>query len=112
MDEVVIRLPGPTGSPRSMKCLNANSWFRYRSKRGKAMIDRPDGSDQAPDHDVPIPYRERISTYYKTLGYGAPYRWAHFAEVPFTPLKKKLAASRIGLITTAAPFQPGKGDQG
>ena len=76
------------------------------------MTDRPDGSDQAPDHDIPIPYRERISRYYQTLGYGAPYRWAHYAEVPFAPLKKPLAQSRIGLITTAAPFQPDKGDQG
>jgi len=76
------------------------------------MSDRPDGSDQAADQDVPIPYRERIGTYYQTLGYGAPYRWAHYAEVPFTPLKKKLAESRIGLVTTAAPYQEGKGDQG
>ena len=76
------------------------------------MTDRPDGSDQAADHDVPIPYRERIGTYYRTLGYGAPYRWAHFADVPFAPLEKPLSASRIGLITTAAPFQPDKGDQG
>jgi hypothetical protein len=76
------------------------------------MSDRPDGSDQAADHDVSIPYRERIGTYYQTLGYGAPYRWAHFADVPLAPLKKPLAESRIGLITTAAPFQPGKGDQG
>ena len=76
------------------------------------MTDHPDGSDQAADHDVPIPYRERIATYYRTLGYGAPYRWAHFADVPFAPLKKPLARSRIGLITTAAPFQPDKGDQG
>jgi D-proline reductase (dithiol) PrdB len=76
------------------------------------MTDRPDGSDQASDHDVPIPYRERISTYYQTLGYGAPYRWAHYAEVPFTPLKKPLAESRIGLVTTAAPYQPDKGGQG
>jgi len=76
------------------------------------MTDRPDGSDQAADHDVPIPYRERISTYYQTLGYGAPYRWAHFAGVPFAPLKKPLSQSRVGLITTAAPFQPDKGDQG
>jgi len=76
------------------------------------MNDRPDGSDQAADHDVPIAYRERIGTYYQTLGYGAPYRWAHYAEVPFTPLKKPLAESRVGLITTAAPFQPDKGDQG
>ncbi|HEX3863310.1 MAG TPA: glycine/sarcosine/betaine reductase selenoprotein B family protein [Stellaceae bacterium] len=76
------------------------------------MDDRPDGSDQAADHDVPIPYRERIGTYYRTLGYGAPYRWAHYADVPFTPLKKPLSESRIGLITTAAPFDPAKGDQG
>jgi D-proline reductase (dithiol) PrdB len=76
------------------------------------MTDRPDGSDQASDHDVPIPYRERIGTYYQTLGYGAPYRWAHFAEAPFAPLQKPLSESRIGLITTAAPFQPDKGDQG
>ena len=76
------------------------------------MTDRPDGSDQTVDHDVPIPYRERIGTYYQTLGYGAPYRWAHFADVPFAPLKKPLAESRLGLVTTAAPFQPDKGDQG
>jgi D-proline reductase (dithiol) PrdB len=76
------------------------------------MTDRPDGSDQTVDHDVPIPYRERISTYYQTLGYGAPYRWAHYAQVPFTALKKPLAESRIGLVTTAAPYQPDKGDQG
>jgi D-proline reductase (dithiol) PrdB len=76
------------------------------------MSDRPDGSDQAADHHVPIPYRERIGTYYQTLGYGAPYRWAHFADAPFAPLKKSVAESRIGLITTAAPFQPDQGDQG
>jgi hypothetical protein len=76
------------------------------------MTDRPDGSDQAPDHDAPIPYRERISTYYQTLGYGAPYRWAHYAAVPFAPLGKPLAESRLGLVTTAAPYQPDKGDQG
>src|SRR5207244_10450865 len=33
-------------------------------------------------------------------------------EVPFAPLKKPLADSRIGLVTTAAPYQPDKGDQG
>jgi hypothetical protein len=76
------------------------------------MTDRPDGADQTVDHDVPIPYRERIGTYYQTLGYGAPYRWAHYAEAPFTPLKKPLAESRLGLVTTAAPYQPDKGDQG
>jgi D-proline reductase (dithiol) PrdB len=32
--------------------------------------------------------------------------------VPFRPLKKPLGESRIALITTAAPYQPDKGDQG
>src|SRR5436309_1258758 len=77
------------------------------------MTDRDeDGFGFAPEHDQPVPYLQRIRDYYQALGYGAPYRWAHYAEVPFAPLKKSLAESRIGLITTAAPYQPGKGDQG
>jgi D-proline reductase (dithiol) PrdB len=32
--------------------------------------------------------------------------------VPFQPLEKPLAACRVTIITTAAPFQPDKGDQG
>jgi D-proline reductase (dithiol) PrdB len=71
-----------------------------------------EGFGFAPEHDSPIPYMARIREYYQTLGYGAPYRWAHYAEVPFAPLRKPLAESRIGLITTAAPYQPDKGDQG
>jgi len=76
------------------------------------MTDRPDGSDQTVDHDVPILYMQRTRDYYLALGYGNPYCWAHYAEVPFAPLTKKLAECRIGLVTTAAPYQPGKGDQG
>ncbi len=66
----------------------------------------------APEHDSPIPYMQRIRDYYQALGYGAPYRWAHYAEVPFAPLQKPLRDCRIGLITTAAPHHPDKGDQG
>lgn len=66
----------------------------------------------APAHDAPIPYLERTRTYYQALGYGAPYEWAHHAEVPFQPLAKPLAECRVALITTAAPYQPDKGDQG
>lgn len=62
--------------------------------------------------DVPIPYLQRTRDYYSGLGYGAPYQWAHYADVPFTRLAKPLAESRIALITTAAPYQPDKGDQG
>src|SRR5215470_14083457 len=62
--------------------------------------------------DAPISYLQRIRTYYQVLGYGAPYRWAHYAHVPFHPLTKPLPQCRLTIITTAAPFQPGKGDQG
>jgi hypothetical protein len=62
--------------------------------------------------DAPIPYLQRIRTYYQALGYGAPYEWAHYADVPFAPLVRPLAECRVALITTAAPYQPDKGDQG
>jgi len=76
------------------------------------MNDREEGFGFAPEHDQPIPYLQRIRDYYQALGYGAPYRWAHHAEVPFAPLKKPLGECRIGLVTTAAPYQPEKGAQG
>ncbi|HEY5797769.1 MAG TPA: glycine reductase [Bosea sp. (in: a-proteobacteria)] len=66
----------------------------------------------APAHDAPIPYLQRVRSYYQALGYGAPYEWAHYAAVPFQPREKPLAQSRVTLITTAAPYQPDKGDQG
>ena len=63
-------------------------------------------------HDQPLAYIERIRNYYQILGYGAPYEWASHDDVPFTPLQKPLSEARIAIITTAAPFQPDKGDQG
>jgi glycine/sarcosine/betaine reductase selenoprotein B len=74
-----------------------------------AEIDRAMGF--APDHDSPIPYMQRTRDYYRAIGY-APYRWAHYLDVPFQPLPKPLAQCRVALITTAAPYQPGKGEQG
>ena len=65
----------------------------------------------AAEHDVPIPYMQRTRDYYATLGYPV-YRWAHFVDVPFTPLLTPLARARLALVTTAAPHQPGVGDQG
>ena len=62
--------------------------------------------------DAPIPYLQRIRDYYAGLGYGAPYVFAHYVDVPFTPLAKPLAQARVALVTTAAPYQPDKGDQG
>ncbi len=66
----------------------------------------------APDYDSPIPYMLRTREYYKAIGYTTPYRWAHYLEAPFTPFTKPLAGARIAIITTAAPYQPDKGDQG
>jgi hypothetical protein len=63
-------------------------------------------------HDVPIPYLQRTRDYYQALGYGAPYEWAHYAEVPFHRLARPLAECRVAIVTTAAPYQPGRGDQG
>jgi hypothetical protein len=66
----------------------------------------------APEQDQPVRYMERTRSYYLGLGYENPYVWAHFAEVPFSPLKKPLSQSVLGLITTAAPYDPDKGEQG
>lgn len=59
-----------------------------------------------------LPYLKRIRDYYLALGYETPYRWAQFDDVPFQPLKKPLRESTLGIVTTAAPFQPDKGNQG
>ncbi|MBI3702104.1 MAG: glycine reductase [Afipia sp.] len=64
------------------------------------------------DFDVPVPYMQRTRDYYLAIGYDTPYRWAHNVAAPFQPLKKPLAQSRVALITTAARFDPTKGDQG
>jgi D-proline reductase (dithiol) PrdB len=76
------------------------------------MSDAEDRLGFAAEHDAPIPYMQRTRDYYLALGYGNPYRWAHYAEVPFAPLRKPLAECRIALVTTASRYQPDKGDQG
>ena len=66
----------------------------------------------APEFDSAIPYMQRTRSYYLALGYDNPYVWAHYNNVPFTPLRKPLRASTLALITTAVPYDPSKGDQG
>ena len=66
----------------------------------------------APEQDQPVRYIERTRSYYLGLGYENPYVWAHYGDVPFRPLEKPLAESVLGLITTAVPYDPNKGDQG
>ncbi|MES2028345.1 MAG: glycine/sarcosine/betaine reductase selenoprotein B family protein [Pseudomonadota bacterium] len=71
-----------------------------------------DKSGFASDDDVPIQYMARTRAYYQAIGYDVPYRWAHHIDAPFQPLTKPLAQSRVAIVTTAAPFDPAKGDQG
>ena len=48
-----------------------------------------------------VRYIDKTREYYLSQGYAKPYRWANFKEVPFTPLKKPLAESRLALVTTS-----------
>ena len=59
----------------------------------------------------PIRYIDRTRAYYQALGYGKPYAWAGFDDAPFTPAPD-LRRARVAVITTAAPYVPGAGDQG
>ncbi len=66
------------------------------------------GPDLAGVLDIPIPYIQRVRSYYQGLGYGAPYEWARPpASPPFAPLGKPLSQCRIAIVTTAAPLPPG-----
>ena len=73
-------------------------------------FDQPFGF--APDDDAPVPYMQRTRDYYAAIGYPVPYRWAHYIDAPFHPLRKPLSAARVTIVTTAARFDPAKGDQG
>jgi hypothetical protein len=64
------------------------------------------------EHDLPVPYMQRLRDYYLALGYGNPYRWAHYSDVPFTPTEKPLREARVALVTTAGPLKKDAGDQG
>jgi len=61
--------------------------------------------------EAPVPYMERTRSYYGALGY-APYAWASFENVPFVRLQRPLPDGCIALVTTAAPYDPAKGEQG
>jgi D-proline reductase (dithiol) PrdB len=56
----------------------------------------------------PIRYIEAITQRYTSLGY-APYRWfVADAPPPFAPLKKPVAESRLGLLTTSGCYVAGQ----
>src|SRR5690348_11178410 len=66
----------------------------------------------ANDDDAPLAYIARTHAWYGARGYGNPYQYARFEEVPFAPLGRPLADARVVLLTTAAPFRPELGPQG
>ena len=48
-----------------------------------------------------VSYIDKSREYYAARGYANPYRWAHFEDVPFSPLKEPLSQAAVTLITTA-----------
>ncbi len=56
----------------------------------------------------PIDYIERTRLQYEDLGYP-PYRWVeNITQPPFTPLKKPLSMSRVGLICSGGIYRSGQ----
>jgi len=62
-----------------------------------------------PTHRTFVSYIDKSREYYAARGYGNPYRWAHFEDVPFAPLGRPLVRSVVSLITTAHRI-PGEGE--
>jgi acyl-CoA synthetase (AMP-forming)/AMP-acid ligase II len=81
-----------------------------RSEIGK-VLKRELREQYVDSQHPPLAYIDRTRIWYETLGYANPYRYAHFEDVPFQPLRKPLAQSRVVLLTTAAPYQPDQGPQ-
>ena len=48
-----------------------------------------------------VKYIERTRDYYLSQGYKKPYQWAHFDDIPFTPLSKPLSESIVTLVSTS-----------
>lgn len=48
-----------------------------------------------------VRYIDKTREYYLAEGYNNPYNWAHFDEVPFTPLKKPLSDCCITIVSTS-----------
>ena len=58
----------------------------------------------------PVQYMERTRRYYEAQGFEKAYRWAHFEDVPFAPLAKPLAESKLALVTTSALYDRQESD--
>ena len=63
--------------------------------------------DSSPMSGQPVPYMARTRRYYEAQGFERAYVWAHFEEVPFTPLAKPLAESTFGGGQHVGALRPG-----
>ena len=52
-----------------------------------------------------VSYIDRTRDYYAAQGYGEPYRWARFADVPFARLERPLSECQVALVTTASEWK-------
>lgn len=59
-------------------------------------------NDFDPTHRGFVSYIDKSREFYLARGYGNPYRWVSFADVPFCPLPKPLRECRLAAVTTAA----------
>ncbi|MAT06967.1 MAG: hypothetical protein CL424_18190 [Acidimicrobiaceae bacterium] len=57
--------------------------------------------DRQIEHRTFVSYIDKSREYYRAQGFDQPYRWAAFDGVPFTPLDRPLAESRVALVTTS-----------
>jgi len=57
----------------------------------------------AMSQDTSVRYIDKSREYYAAHGYDRPYKWAHYDDIPFTPLPKSLADCKVTIITTAMP---------
>ncbi len=59
------------------------------------------GRGVRPTHRSFVSYIDKSREYYLAKGHANPYRWAHYADVPFAALRRPLADCAATLITTA-----------
>ena len=60
--------------------------------------------DSSPMSGQPVPYMARTRRYYEAQGFERAYVWAHYEDVPFTPLAKPLAESKLAVVSTSALY--------
>lgn len=60
--------------------------------------------DSSPMSGQPVPYMARTRGYYEAQGFERAYVWAHFEDVPFTPLGKPLTESKLAVVSTSALY--------